>query len=299
METNLNNKKRHGGSVFPYIYFFGQKGFPRYNCFPPHTARDSVKVFKFSMLRCFSQVSSFHLYDIDFSACHLRVVTLFITEERGKYLYDSIKKNDLWMEITYETKINNPFLRFFPIIVLRKVVKTKALAMLNGAVLTTEDHIKGLLKNKTDEKGVPLLSYLNGLCQVLATLPIILEFHQHAKFIYSNKRVFLLHLEKPVSPVKNQAVKTINQSIESSGSHTLNSKVFTSIESVAMSYLIEFLICKFKNVIPLVTQHDGVIIASLSELTQPDIEDLNEQYKGFLGKEFNLDLPVEVEKIGE
>lgn len=156
--------------------------------------------------------------------------------------------------------------------------------MLNGGGTGKAEHITDLLSDLFPEESEMYQILLPALVNVLKELPIVKEFYSHSRFIYSKQGVYIL---------------THSGQIRSSNSpHILNSPVLCSVETLIMTYLLEFLGGSEDMMIPLATQHDGTILCSMNKLTDDSIDSLNINFSNFLQERIGISLPIEFDDIG-
>lgn len=280
----FQTKNNFTGKVLPEHYFWDDNGSPRYTSRPSHTIREVPRKWRRLMYKAISRHANVHLYDCDLSSCHARVIMLFLSKKEAPLLYKSFQEKDLYMDITKEILKNHKILRAIPIKVLRKIVKIKSLAMLNGGGTGKAEHITDLLSDLFPKESEMFKKLLPVLVNVLKELPIVKEFYNHGRFIYSKEYVYIL---------------THSGQIRSSNSpHILNSPVLCSVETLIMTYLLEFLGGSEDMMVPLATQHDGAIMCCMDKLTDCGIESLNINFAKFLQERIGISLPIEFDDIG-
>lgn len=284
--TKLFQKKNHfTGKILPENYFWDDKGSPRFTCTPAHTIRDIDKKWRNKIFKEMSRHTNIHLYDCDLSSCHARVIMMFRTRNEAPLLYKSFQENDLYITIAKGIHEKHPVLSAIPIKVLRKIVKIKALAMLNGGGLGTASHMSSFLEALFPGGSDQYKKLLPILVNVLKNLPIVKEFYHHGKFISSKKAVYIL--------THSDEIRSTNSS------HILNSPVLCSLETFIMTYLVEFIGSLDGLYLPLSTQHDGTLLGSMKKLTADDMADLNAGFSDFLQDRIGISLPIEFTDVGQ
>lgn len=104
-------------------------------------------------------VTSLSFYELDLSACYLRILTLFIGMENGEYLHRAVNENDLWSILADTFLTEHPDLSFIGQKFARKVIKIKALSMINGGGLNTKKDIESILHSHQRNQFALQISY--------------------------------------------------------------------------------------------------------------------------------------------
>lgn len=281
----FQSKKNFTGHLFPIRYFWDNEGSPRLKSYPGYTIRDCHNGFRKEIFKNFSKHSGMYLYDCDLSSCHPRVIMMFLTADQAPLLHKSFAVKDLYLEIAKDLQLKYPILKIIPISLLRKIIKIKTLAMLNGGGLRTENHISDLLALVHPKGSDEFKALMKVLINILAELPIVLEFKSHGNFISSEKEVF---------------IPSHSGKITSSGSnHILASPCICAVESFTMTYLIEYIaVCRFE-ILPLTSIHDGLNRASPKELSLADLEEFDLGFATFVEAKRGIPLPIETIPINE
>lgn len=128
-------------------------------------------------------------------------------------------------------------------------------------------------------------SIMKILVAQLGELAIVHEFKSHGNFICSRDEVFILsHSNKITS---------------SEVSHILSSPCMCSVETLAMTYLAEYIAyCPFM-ILPLCIIHDGLVFACSKKLSEDEINSFNLGFSKFVKKKINIPLPIETQAVGE
>ncbi len=282
---NLFQTKNHfTGKLLPNEYFWDDCGSPRFVCKPSHTIRDVHKEWRFEMFKALSSLGQVYLYDCDLSSCHARVVMLFRTKLEAPLLYKSFQEEDLYLDIALSIKKRYTILNNLDTKVLRKIVKIKSLAMLNGGGLQTADHITDLLLSQYPPESTEFTNMVGALTSILKEEPIVKEFNQHGRYIYSKHGVFLLS--------HGSLVKSTNSP------HILNSPVMCCVETLVMTYLIEFIGSSQYKLLPVTTIHDGVLVASRNKINDSELKTLNFKFMEFIDQKLGIKLPIEFTDVG-
>lgn len=210
---------------------------------------------------------------------------MFRNESEAPFLYKSVKEKDLYGDIAKDLIQKHSFLKEFAAKKVRLIIKIKCLSMLNGGGLKTASHISHLIQSEFPGDLDKVKNITGKLCNILSSLPIVREFHDHGSFIYQNNKVALLtHADYVAFP---------------DNPHKLNSPVMCSVETVAMTYLMGFIgVFDFKF-LPLASIHDGIVLASRLEVTPKIIKKFNQQWEIFFREKMNFDLPVKFTLVGE
>lgn len=140
------------GKPFPTSYSWDDHGSPRFLAQPAHTVRDADKKFTQEIFVNVFSHAKVYLYDCDLSSCHARVIMLFGSKDNALLLYKSFQEKDLYMDIAKAIQDKHEISRKISTKTLRKIVKIKSLAMLNGGGLSTPNHITGLVSVDLTEK---------------------------------------------------------------------------------------------------------------------------------------------------
>lgn len=280
----FQTKNNFTGHLFPTYYYFDSMGSPRLKSYPGHTIRDGHKAFRNEVFKRFSQYCGFYIYETDLSSCYVRVIMMFLTEQQAPLLYKSFTDKDLYLETALELKSGCDALHVFPDKLLRKIIKIKCLAMLNGGGLMTKKHIDHLVEGLYKKDSEDYNKIMDILLPELAGLPIVREFRSHGQYIAEEERVFIL---------------THNSGITSSDSkHILSSPVMCAVESLTMTFLLEYISTLPKNILPLTTIHDGIALLSRYKLSVKDLNDFNNGFSDFVTKRLGIPLPIETESVG-
>ena len=152
------------------------------------------------------EITGLHFYELDFSACHLRTLCLFIPLENGRFLYQVINSADLWKDLAEEIIDAHPSLVPLGVKLVSGVIKVKPLAMINGDGTRTEKHAQNVLEDKTDSQGKPCMDCLKEIIDILASMPVIHEFNFHARFVNSHKKIHALHQSHPYVALQSKAL---------------------------------------------------------------------------------------------
>ena len=283
----INQIKRFPGRLFPESYVFQETSHPRYNAYPSGTARCGFKAHRFKLFQAISHVTGWKIYDMDFSACHLRVMACVISPGQGPLLHQVVTSSDAWLGFVQELVSKNPSLYHFPIKTLRKVIKIKCLSIINGNGMGNTQAIKINIAEGNDAKGKPLATYESLLETVISTLTVIKEFYINCKYINAQGFVYLVHENTKTLPDKNKK--------GTKGAHSLNSKVYAATESLCMSFLIEFISGYNLKMLPLVCEHDGIVIACQEELSANQIKEIYRDFEVYLSKRLYINFPIELE----
>lgn len=226
-----------------------------------------------------------YVYDTHLSSCHVRIIMMFLTKQQAPLLYKSFTDKDLYLEIAIKLKAVCPKLCVFLDKQLRKIIKIKCLAMLNGGGLTTENHIDRLVDAIYEKDFPEYKTTMKYLIPQLANLPIVKEFREHGDFISSEEKVYLL---------------TNNSPVTSSGSkHILSSPVMCSVESLAMTYLMEYIFECHHDILLLTTIHDGMALFSPNNLDSDALDLFNLNFSKFVEKRLGIPLPIETTYVGD
>lgn len=280
----FQTKNNFTGHLFPTRYFWDDAASPRLTSYPGHTIRDGHKGFRKEVFKNFSKHSKTYVYDSDLSSCHPRVLMLFLKEKQAPLLYKSFSEKDLYMDIALKLKEKHPVLRAFTDKLLRKIIKVKCLAMLNGGGLTTEDHINDLVEELYPKDSKEFKAMMIALTKILKVLPIVCEFKKHGNFIHSKKEVYILsHSNKITS---------------TGSSHILCSPVMCGVESLIMTYLMEYVAFSPFEILPLAGIHDGIALASLKELSASQLDSFDVGFSDFVNRKIDIQAPIETVLVG-
>ena len=282
---NLYQKKNHfTGDLVPRKFFWDDLSSPRLLAVPAHTIRDVHRSFRGEIFELLATHSDTYLYDCDLSSCHARVITFFRDKIAAPYLYDSFEKADLYLEIAINLQKKHPSLNVIPTIKLRKIIKIKCLAMLNGGGLGTQKHISDLVEDIVRLHTTAGSFLLNTVCNILKKEPIVIEFHDHGEYMNKNNEIFILSHAAPLT--------------HKTGPHKLNSPAMCCQETVIMTFLIEFIGISGLDILPITTIHDGILLSTKNFLTDKQIAAFNKDFSVFLDKKIGFTIPVEFELVG-
>lgn len=222
-KQNLFQKKKNfTGHLFPTYYYFDSEGSPRLKSYPGHTIRDGHKGFRNEVFKRFTQYCGLYLYNTDLSSCHVRVIMMFLDEINAPLLYKSFHAKDLYLEIAMDLKRSCDALHVFSDKLLRKIIKIKCLAMLNGGGLLTENHINHLVDDLYPIDSNEYNKIIEILLSSLSDLPIVIEFRSHGQFIAEKSKVYILSNSTAITSTDSQ--------------HILSSPVMCSVESLTMTF---------------------------------------------------------------
>lgn len=102
------------------------------------------------------------------------------------------------------------------------------------------------------------------LTAILKNEPIVQEFHSYGKYIAHKNAVYIV--------THGGEVRTMNNS------YKLSSPVMCCLESLIMTYLLEF-IGEYKyQLLPLAAIHDGIVFASKTKMSSEDYYDFSEKF---------------------
>lgn len=290
---NIQQVKKGGGRILPYRYCFAPKEYFRFNSWPPHTARDSHKHVRHLMMRSIGRISTLPIYEVDLSACHLRVLSLCVGEKNAPFLTRAISEEDLWTELADELKGEHPDLKDLPTKILRKAIKVKCLALINGGHLGTPAHVTNQFKDKIDDNGELCMRYADRVIKILESHPTCLEFRKSALTVCEKGSVYTMCSDKQFKPTltkgRTEGVFTSHQLKEV---ETLNSKVYSSVESVTLTYLAQFGSTWRKPLVMIMGIHDCAVFVAQDVLSPDEQTQFATEFVSFTSQQLLVEMPV-------
>lgn len=271
--------------MFPSNYYWWDDNkSPRFTTSTSHTVRDAHKALRSEIYGRFSRNSGLFLYYSDLSSCHARVVMLFRSQANVPLLYKSFADKDLYLEIALQLKREVSGLKLVPDKLLLKIIKIKSLAMLNCGGLRTAKHINGLVAQLYSKDSKEFKALMKVLLLALAELPIVKEFKLHRTFITSLSEVY--------------TVTHGNKIISTGSRHILSSPVLCGVETLAITFLVEYFGTCNNRFLPLASIHDGVTWASQTELSFDELLVFHQSFSKFLQDKFQVPVPIESQPVG-
>ena len=132
-----------------------------------------------------------YIYDLDFSSCHPTAVTMFRNESEAPILHKSLRDDNLYLDIAKNLKQQFYELQVLEHPLLRKIIKKTCLAMFNGGGMSNLDHFESIFSKKFLLKSDEFNFYSKFLAGILSQLPILREFYEQARWMYSEKHVYI------------------------------------------------------------------------------------------------------------
>ena len=126
-----------------------------------------------------------YIYDLGLSSCHPTAVTMFRNESEAPILHKSLRDDNLYLDIAKNLKQQFSELQVLEHLLLRKIIGKTYLPMFNGGGMSKLDYFESIFSKKFPLKSDAFKFYSKFLAGILSQLPILREFYEQARWIYS------------------------------------------------------------------------------------------------------------------